>query len=362
MDSLKKILRIFGLLEFAIVILKQLKTLRLKIDAFIIILADHSFILRKVYFFIFSKAFRQEIKMLVAAKNDYLNKNKRHEINEFLLRRNIHRIEKGILMESKKDVFAIDYIKETVTLFYEYLQDEQYNNCSLSNWAFQVLKEYFRTVKHTKEIISAKEIYEKCKFVPTRCKISLPVSYSEYIRNINRSNEFEQLVYKRKSIRYFEIQHLFERDKLLKAIEIACQAPSSCNRQPFRYIIVEDKDLKRIVLSMAAGAKVFEQSMPSIVLVIGQMNLSPSESDRHLMYIDASLSSMLLMLAVENLGGNTCPINWPDKEKNDKIIRSLFDLDKYERPIMIIAVGYANKNNKVASSERKTAEEITKFY
>ncbi|NET72229.1 MAG: hypothetical protein F6K62_15205 [Sphaerospermopsis sp. SIO1G2] len=39
--------------------------------------------------------------------------------SQYLLRRNIHRLEKGILMKNRRDTFAVDYIEETVKC-YEY--------------------------------------------------------------------------------------------------------------------------------------------------------------------------------------------------------------------------------------------------
>ena len=87
--------------------------------------------------------------------------------------------------------------------------------------------------------------------------------------------------------------------------------------------------------------------------VVGDLSAYPLERDRHLIYIDASLASMQLMLAAETLGLATCPINWPDIERAEQRIRDLLDLPPHERVIMLIAIGYGDPEGGVPYSQKK---------
>ncbi len=78
-----------------------------------------------------------------------------------MLVRNTHRIEKGLLMRPKKDVFAKDYIEETIDCF----QGVWFNHEDRSNpqlkWFYDVLNEYFTTAGKDKYVQTQKQRFEK---------------------------------------------------------------------------------------------------------------------------------------------------------------------------------------------------------
>ena len=114
-------------------------------------------------------------------------------------------------------------------------------------------------------------------------------------------------------------------------------------------------------MHLAPGTRGFNDHTPMVIVVNGRMDVSPSPADRHLMYIDSSLAAMNLMNALHSQGIASCAINWPDIEKIEKPMRSLIQMEKYMRPIMIIAVGYARPGSMVACSTRKGLNELRKY-
>ena len=92
-----------------------------------------------------------------------------------------------------------------------------------------------------------------------------------------------------------------------QAIDAAAQAPSACNRQPFRFIVSTEPESASRIADCAGGTAGFAQQLPAIIVVVGDLSAYPLERDRHLIYIDAALASMQLMLAAETLGLSTCP-------------------------------------------------------
>lgn len=79
------------------------------------------------------------------------------------------------------------------------------------------------------------------------------------------------------------------------------------------------------------------------------------------MYVDGSLAAMNFMLALESMGVSSCPLNWPEDKKKDDIMAQVLSLDKFERPIMMIAYGYSAQDGKLACSVRKPLDQLRKY-
>src|SRR5690606_21336945 len=73
--------------------------------------------LSSVYYLFFSKKFRREHYAVLSGKVTHLKGNYSGNANLYTLIRNTHRIEKGLLMKPRRDVFASDFITETVTCY-----------------------------------------------------------------------------------------------------------------------------------------------------------------------------------------------------------------------------------------------------
>lgn len=151
------------------------------------------------------------------------------------------------------------------------------------------------------------------------------------------------------------------RELIDKAIHAAIQAPSACNRQPFEFRIFDDKEMVQQVVNIPMGTRGYGHNIPVVIVVTGNLDAYFSERDRHVIYIDASLASMSLMLALETLGLSSCPINWPDIEQRERQMEKLLALKKYQRPVMCIGVGYADPEGMVAFSAKRPIEMVRSY-
>ena len=67
------------------------------------------------------------------------------------------------------------------------------------------------------------------------------------------------------------------------------------------------------------------------------------------------------MLALETLGLSSCPINWPDIEEREQAMSNLLQLNVWERPIMCLAIGYADEEGGIAYSQKKKPSQLIQY-
>src|SRR5690554_5579449 len=136
----------------------------LMVDKALITAVRKSSFLANLYYTIWSGAFRNEHKSVLSGRLRYYQKADCYDRDSVLLRRNIHRLEKGLIMRPRRKVFATSYIKETVRIYGIAVGniENRENYSDALKWAHDVLAEYFLIVDETNPIIySAKEVFKQ---------------------------------------------------------------------------------------------------------------------------------------------------------------------------------------------------------
>jgi nitroreductase len=155
-----------------------------------------------------------------------------------------------------------------------------------------------------------------------------------------------------------------ESEKIEKILHAGRIAPSACNGQPWKFIVVNDSEKLREVAA-AASAKTLkmntfvDQAPVLIVIIREKSNLSSragalvKDKDYSLIDIGIATASMAYMAAAEGLG--TCIIGWLDEKK----IRQTLSIPKTKRIELILSVGYTD--NTLRTKVRKPPEDIISF-
>lgn len=342
---------------------KYLKHLAKKADEKIIRLFSKSKYLSGVYYSFLNSSFRREHQSVLLGRIKHIDNIANKSGNHYQLVRNIHRIEKGLLMKPRRPIFAKNYIEETIDL-YSIEWHKSNTHDTQVKWFHDVLSEYFESCA-TDEIIDkqSEKFYSLLKnenkiYGETKSK----KPYSRQTVNLSdiTFDKFYQLTKQRRSVRWFSDKEV-PRKLIDKAILAANQSPSACNRQPFEYRIIDDPGMLKKVVNIPMGTKGYANNIPVMVICIGNLDAYFSERDRHLIYIDASLANMSLMLALETLGLASCPINWPDIEEKENQMANFLGLESYQRPIMCIGLGYADPEGMIAFSEKRSILNIRKY-
>ncbi len=277
-------------------------------------------------------------------------------INQFDLKRQLHRIEKGLIQKDRRDEFGLEYILPTVEILANLKNNGSINN-SFFIYACNILHNYFLVTKSgNSNYLSAQSLFNSLDIMLANKEETIE------FKSTNSTNmSFEEVVLSRKSVREFTSEKI-DKNTFEKAAMLAGYAPSGCNRQPYRYIVMRDKKSvdKFSCLPPGGGGNSFGAS--ALVFVIADHSAFPNTSSSHEAYVDASLASMVFVLALEHMGVSSCFMNWPHIYQLNKRANKGLKLKPCEVIVTTIAVGIASKSAKVAISRRSEVEEVILYY
>ncbi len=173
--------------------------------------------------------------------------------------------------------------------------------------------------------------------------------------------DFENLVQVRQSDRKYRAQPV-EKEKIMKCLEAARLSPSACNSQPWKFIVVDSRQLLGQMADAACGTGMnkFTYQVPVMVaVVLEKMNVTARIGS---MLKDKDYSMMDLGMAVEHfclqaaeLGLGTCIMGW----FNEKKIASLLGVPRGKRIPLLISVGYPDSPTR--QKIRKGMDEISSW-
>ena len=177
-------------------------------------------------------------------------------------------------------------------------------------------------------------------------------------------SDYFDLIQRRESCRNFDPDRPVEKEKLQRCAEAAWIAPSACNGQPWRYLIVTNPALNEKLrpLMMELGMNKFVKNCPAFAVVLEEatilkVSLSQKFKDQDFAPIDVAFSASQFCYAATEQGLSTCIIGWHSEQK----IRELFGLSKSTRVRLILAIGYAASET-LRKKQRKPIEDVIQFY
>jgi len=150
----------------------------------------------------------------------------------------------------------------------------------------------------------------------------------------------------RRSIRVFR-DETPDINIVLKAIDIARYAPSARNSQPWRFIVITDRDLIEKLSELHPHAKPLKNSKIAVVVVVNKIE-SPTS---HL--VDGALAAMYFWLALHCLGLGAV---WIQTLRNIEEINNILNIPEDYIPLALFAVGYPGETP--TAKPRKPLKEI----
>lgn len=268
--------------------------------------------------------------------------------------KNTHVIEKGLTMPSMRYGFGQDRINaliENIKLYNSYHYDV--NRFQISH-ATSVLLEYIAThdkanyqldAELKKEIISVSHLTNT-----TTPSQQLSQQKEDYFEHINDS--FDLFSSSRHSVRDYAEGEQVDIKVIDKAIKLANNAPSSCNRQPSRTYIVQNKSLIKQILDLQNGNRGFGHLCDKLIVLTADCTVYGSPQERNSPYIDGGMYGMNLLYALHFYKIATCTLNCYFDKKTDTKLRQLLNIPEHECFIFILPIGKAPDHFKTAISRR----------
>ena len=174
---------------------------------------------------------------------------------------------------------------------------------------------------------------------------------------------FLELAAGRRSIRRYRPDAV-PREKLDYCLEAARLAPSACNSQPCRFVVVDEPALKErfcaAAFSGVYSATKFAAAAPALVAVTADRGkfsawVGNQVQDTNFRLIDIGIAAEHFVLAAAEQGLGTCWIGWFSQKGAAKAL----GLPSGRRVEVLLSVGYPAESP--AARPRKTREEYISY-
>ena len=172
---------------------------------------------------------------------------------------------------------------------------------------------------------------------------------------MTQKETFANLVKRSRSVRRYQEDKDIPKEILLELVEAARTVPSAGNRQPTRFIIVNDKNLnKGIFASLRWLGYLAEDMGPGVgerpnayIIIVSDFTIKNAS-----IQFDAGIAAQTIVLGANYHGIGCCIIGAADATK----IRNLLNIGSQYNGMMVIALGYPVE--KVVIEESKDSTDV----
>ncbi|MBK5484853.1 nitroreductase family protein [Peribacillus butanolivorans] len=211
------------------------------------------------------------------------------------------------------------------------------------------------------------------------------MSKEEYLTKSNEINtslekpkvltdtDFITIAKERRSVRQYDAEYVMTEEEIREILDIAIQAPSSSNLQPWRFLVIQDKQTQQELLPIAhnqqqivdasaviavladiegyknaeriygelvnKGIMKNEIKEPYVASIMHNYGNFSAEKALSVAMIDGGLVSMQIMLAAKAKGYDTVPMGGFDENK----FVDAFNVPENFKPVMLISIGKGMK-------------------
>ncbi len=175
---------------------------------------------------------------------------------------------------------------------------------------------------------------------------------------------FLDLANKRYSVRNYKSTPV-PQEKMRRCIEAARLAPSACNSQPWKFIIVDDPELVNELAKAAFEGLLdfnnFAFKVPVFVLIVSERQKMFAKfggvvKKKNFSLMDIGIAAEHLCLQATEEGLGTCILGW----FNEKKVKKILSIPKLKRVELIIAVGFS-ADEEIPHKKRKSMDEILSY-
>jgi nitroreductase len=173
-----------------------------------------------------------------------------------------------------------------------------------------------------------------------------------------------ELINKRQSDRAFDPDKPVEKEKIERILKAAAIAPSACNAQPWKFIVVDEPELKNKIADATSakllGMNHFTKQAPVHIIVVQESvnftsGIGGFVKDKKFAPIDIGIATAHITLAAEYEGLGSCILGW----FNEKKVKELLDIPKNKRVLLDIVIGYSTQETR--EKKRKDFAQVVSY-
>jgi len=177
--------------------------------------------------------------------------------------------------------------------------------------------------------------------------------------------KFLDLVKQRRSCRKY-IEKPLPQESINRCLEAARLAPSACNSQPWKFIVVENKELRSEIAQKAFSGiykmNAFACNAQALVFVVREKSKPAAQVGQMIQgtqfnLIDLGIACQHFILQAQEDGLGSCWIGW----FNSRAVKKILNIKKSNKVEIIISLGYPQKEEFV-EKRRKPLGEMSTFY
>ncbi|MDM5357347.1 nitroreductase family protein [Peribacillus sp. ACCC06369] len=215
----------------------------------------------------------------------------------------------------------------------------------------------------TKNTMSKEEYLNKSK------ELNIPLEKPKALTD----TDFITVAKERRSVRQYDAEYVMTEEEIREILDVAIQAPSSSNLQPWRFLVIQDKQTQQELLPIAnnqqqivdasaviavladiegyknaeriygelvnKGIMKNEIKEPYVASIMHNYGNFSAEKALSVAMIDGGLVSMQIMLAAKAKGYDTVPMGGFDEAQ----FVDALNVPENFKPVMLISVGKGTK-------------------
>lgn len=155
---------------------------------------------------------------------------------------------------------------------------------------------------------------------------------------VEKSKIVLENIYARKSVRDFTGQ-LVSKENLTELVKAGMAAPTARNRQPWQFVVINEKDALQRLSEQLPYAKMLASAGAAIV-VCGDLDIAKAGETEKLWTQDCSAATQNILLAAESMGlGAVWTAAYPYDDRMSAVVSAL-SLPEQIVPLNVIPIGY----------------------
>jgi len=172
-----------------------------------------------------------------------------------------------------------------------------------------------------------------------------------------------EMIIRRQSDRKYSDKPV-ENEKLERIIEAGRMAPSACNSQPWKFIIVTDpallRDLGEAASEKLLGMNSFVDQAPALIVIVREQpnfssKIGGTVKRKDYSHIDIGIATENICLQAMAEGIGSCILGWFDEKK----VRKILGIPSSKRVELLLTLGYSLSEHR---EKKRKPKEVTVSY